>query len=362
MIRREGSTQMRRKALGFFSTVLSLLLCSSVGAQAVQAVRSLNLNQTERRQVIERLSVNVTARLAAYQGLVGRMRAMSVEDRSRTGADTVTDLVAEAVSGGRATLEEADDLGRFLVRYKTFTTLDSAARASIARTTFSLSGQVATLSAPPALANIPEVAFVIGGAMVVAKDRPGIGVVEVSTNLLGAAAGSAFDAIGSNALKEYFQDNLTIGTGFPIGGTHRLTATLGVGLGTLRIGNFGVWPAISVQQFDSSDARVPRALVAANPGQQNWSSPMISLAVAPWGLVRLQERISRGRLQPIFTVGVRIPYYYPDDPFAAVAALFTGQRVAYQKSSSPAFEVGVFFPLLKGARLPPLSNGAQPQE
>ncbi len=203
-----------------------------------------------------------------------------------------------------------------------------------------------SLAAPTPLFKVPDVVFVIGTTMTIGQGKA-VGQAEFSTNLLGAAAGTAFDAMGSDALKEYFQDNLAVGTAFPFGGRHKLTAALGVGLGGLKLGRFAIWPAINIEQVDSGDARVPSAIRAGSSSSANWSSPIISIAVSPWDLSNIAGRVQAGRLTPVFTAAVRLPYYYPNDPFSAVAALFSDKRGDYQKSGKLQFQVGVFFPLQK---------------
>jgi hypothetical protein len=211
--------------------------------------------------------------------------------------------------------------------------------------------EVGILAAPPALFKAPDVVFVVGSTVTLGQGST-VAQAEISTNLLGAAAGTAFDAIGSTPLKEYFQDNLAVGTAFPYGGQHKLTAALGVGLGGLRIGSFAVWPAINIEQVDSGDTRVPASVKAGSPSSANWSSPILSVAVSPWDLTKIAERVKAGRLSPVFTLGVILPYYYPNDPFSTVAALFSDKRGSFQKSGKVRFQVGVFFPLQKVKQVP----------
>jgi hypothetical protein len=69
-------------------------------------------------------------------------------------------------------------------------------------------------------------------------------------------------------------------------------------------------------------------------------------------LTKIAERVKAGRLSPVFTLGVILPYYYPNDPFSTVAALFSDKRGSFQKSGKVRFQVGVFFPLQKVKQVP----------
>lgn len=163
----------------------------------------------------------------------------------------------------------------------------------------------------------------------------------VATNLLGAAAGSIFDALGSNSLKDYFSKNVAAGTSIPSGSRNTLTAQVGLGLGKRDIWKITLWPAINFEQTDTADSRTPLELRTRNPEQKVWSAPTFAIGIVPPTFRRpILDRIT---LIPI--IGVRVPHYYPGDPFSALAALFTSKRADFVRSGRLVYTVGVSMPL-----------------
>jgi len=325
------------------------VVVTRVDAQAIQAHRSLDVSQETLDSLVAARSKEVVARLALFDDLAGTINAFPAEATpDTTAARAFLPVIDRYRELARQVLAAADRPEEFFKLYGVLVEYDKTALTGLLRVNALRMRvqEVGILTAPPALFKVPDVVFVVGSTVTMGQGKV-VGQAEISTNLLGAAAGTAFDAMGSTPLKEYFEDNLAVGTAFPFGGQHKLTAALGVGLGGLRLGGFAVWPAINIEQVDSGDARVPASVKAGSPTSANWSSPILSVAVSPWDLTKLAARVKAGKLSPVFTLGVILPYYYPNDPFSAVAALFSDKRGSFQKSGKVRFQVGVFFPLQK---------------
>lgn len=334
----KSTTIARRLALAG----LLLLGADQLSAQAIQATRSRGTSRDSLEALVRVYSTLVTNALAEYGVEVARLSQATGDDAPARQARALIPVAERARELARETLDAAEDPEQFLRRFRVL----RAYLAGLER-----SGQGAgfrgmdftTTAAPSELFKVPDVSFVIGTTLTAGKGTT-VGQAEVSTNLLGAAAGTAFEAMGSTEIKEYFEDNLAVGTAFPFGGEHKLAAVLGVGLGGLRVGRFSIWPAINIEQADSGDGRVPDAIRALGTSA-NWSSPLLSVAVSPWDLSAINEGVKKGAVMPVFTLAVRLPYYYPNDPFSAVAALFSDKRGDYQKKGKAQFQIGVYFPL-----------------
>lgn len=334
-------------------TLLLLTLGLDHGAgQAIQAVRSRGTSRDSLKGVVRGFADSVSMVLAQYGVTVARLsqaRGDNEEDRMSRALIPVAERARELA---RATLDAEHDPERFLRRLRVLRAylegLEQSGELRRIRDGSSAPG-FSIRAAPSELFKVPDVAFVIGATLMVGKGTT-VGQAEVSTNLLGAAAGAAFETMGATALKEYFEDNLAVGTAFPFGGEHKLAAVLGVGLGGLRVGRFSIWPAINIEQADSGDHRVPDAIRSLGTSA-NWSSPMLSVAVSPWDLSAINAGVKEGKVMPVFTLAVRLPYYYPNDPFSAVAALFSDKRGDYQKKGKAQFQVGVYFPLQRLKRI-----------
>lgn len=198
---------------------------------------------------------------------------------------------------------------------------------------------------------VPDVAFTAsyGRALQHGSD----GGVGVNTNALGAAAGAAFAALGSQALQDYFTNNLAVGAQIPAAGNGKISSALGLGLGGVSFGDFAFWPALGIQEFDSGDQTLSSVLTAQNAAQKNWSQLLFGVAVplSTHGLSGAIERICEGKLQPILSVGVSLPYYFPGDAYTALGAVFSARRSEYVHLSGTRVYFSVDVPLLRvGAR------------
>lgn len=193
----------------------------------------------------------------------------------------------------------------------------------------------------------PAVVFGVGWGLVVGADMKPVNTFAVSTNLLGAAAGSLLGAIGSQDAREYFSKNLAVGTAFPTRGPNRLTGFVQLGLGQIAFQGLTLWPVLGVEQRDAADQRVPRALAARKPDVDNWTAPSLDIGFVFWSPKEFQRRVTEGKPAPVLTVGIAFPYYFPGDPFESLAGLVTNRRGDYEKQGKVQFSVGVAYPLVR---------------
>ncbi|HEY2804220.1 MAG TPA: hypothetical protein VGI92_00020 [Gemmatimonadales bacterium] len=320
--------------------ILVIALCagsSGAAGQSIQAFRGLATSPDSIRVIVRSLAGSLTRRLAAVDDEASR-HANATEASRMQSLGTEREMVREALAA-------TNDPRHFLELYEHLLAFEDQAQSYRS----SNERSAAMLPPPPVVFKIPDVTFVIG----ISSSFGPRSTIEAgaSTNLLGDAIGTAFDAIGSAALKQYFQDNLAAGTSVPLRGGNRLLGMLSVGLGSLRISKWRIFPAIDIEEVDTLGGRVPAAIVAANPTAANWSSPGFSIALLP-GLDWYRDRLNAGLPIPLITAGVRFPYYYAGEPFTALGALFSNNRSGYQHSGSALFELGIYFPLESVQKLP----------
>jgi hypothetical protein len=222
------------------------------------------------------------------------------------------------IAAGRAVLDPSLDVDTFEERLRTYQRLKAALLAKYGPIRSTDDIRIASI--------IPQqfsdrVVFTIGYDHSWGTGFSSVSSFTVATNLLGATAGSIFDALGSKSLKDYFSRNVAAGTSIPSGSRNTLTAQIGLGLGKRDIWKVTLWPAINFEQTDTADTRTPLELRTRNPGQKVWSAPTFALGIVPPAL----KTPLLDRLTFIPIVGVRVPHYYPGDPFSALAALFTSK-------------------------------------
>ena len=352
------------------ATVLVLCFARPAHSQAVQAARGVA------RQGEERDAENRARAFAALKSqLVTLEVAFSTVSASRslltpkTAAESSTvaaqDLAAArltvAASRARAALEASGDPRLFrelLNDYNAYIreTNQATGRASpFATSQFGITAaasQVSTL--------VPDVAFTIGPELSFGGQT--VGTFGISTNLLGAAAGTAFDALGADKLKQYFQDNVAVATVLPTNGVKKITAQIGLGLGGLAFGSqvirvnetttktvprITVWPALQIDQHDTSDARVPSDLKTRFSDQKSWASPSIAIALVPWSEEEIEQRVKARKFVVIPTIGVRLPYFFPGESFDALAALFSKRRTDFERGGKTQVTIGLAVPFPK---------------
>lgn len=327
-------------------------LCSKpCWSQAVQAVRGAD------EEVIPdmRPAVNeITQRTAKYSLYLGILLAQDVLPELRR-------QLAEVLEAGRAALAAQADIAKFRREYDRFRTEEERLDGLASSTVFALENQPEDVrktfvalreiqSSPPIpqiSSLIPDVVFTAGVDYTMGASTNGLLGVALSTNLLGAAAGTVFKAIKSEGLQSYFTDNLSAGPAFPIHGDHKISAQVGLGLGGVDLGVTHIYPVLNLESTDSADIRVPRAVVQRVPGEANWTTPVVSLAIIPGSRDAFIKKVSAGKFAWVITASVRLPYFYPGDPFSGLAALFTDDREKYEKAGDAAFALGVAVPLLR---------------
>jgi hypothetical protein len=340
------------KLIAIGLTISVLLPIRSLPAQAIGAFRARASSAAEIARITDSLKVVLTRRLISYDLEVGRL------DSTARGGDPTAGILSE----GRALTREAlaaepGDPRTFLRRVAILSDFERQEWVNMTepqRAAFGLvlrGDSTDRALVPPVLFKIPAVNFVLGTSAVAGREWPG--PIEISTNLLGSAAGSAFEAIGAEPLKKYFESNLAVGTGFPTRGDGQLSGIVGVGFGQIRVGRVLLWPAVNLEQLDSADARLPNGLDALDPDAGSWTTPSISVAFAPWGLEHIQTRQANGLPTPIFTLGLALPYYYPGDTFTGLTALFSDRRGEYHRSGKARLVVGMYLPLQEVEALVP---------
>ena len=187
-------------------------------------------------------------------------------------------------------------------------------------------------------------AFTVGYNLTLGAAKASAGDVVIATTLLGSIAGAAFEAVGSTALKKYLEENLAAGTGIPSGAGTSLTGELSLSLGEIPfVKGIRLLPAINIQQTDTADVRTPRDLAKRYPSERHWSALIISAAIdLPEGWLSGDPK-KRAPFIPV--IGVRVPHYFPGDPFNALAALFSTKRNDFVRSGDATWRLGVEFPL-----------------
>lgn len=296
--------------------------------------------------------------LAVQQSLMKLRQRELVE--SAAGLPATQAAVARAYAAGQRVLQARGDRHLFEERLAEFLLAEEQALATLPqdvkspgidaerlRATSRLLSDAAS-TAPPISAIqtlVPDVSFTASyGTAVTRGARGGIGV---NSNLLGAAAGAAFDALGSKTLQDYFTNNLGVGAQIPASGNGKVSAAVGLGLGAVTLGSYGFWPALGIQEFDSGDQNLSAVLTAQNPSQKTWSQLVFGVGVPLFGVPKAIKLICEGKLAPVLSIGVSLPYYYPGDAYTALGAVFTSRRVDYIHVSGTRFLIAVDVPLLK---------------
>jgi hypothetical protein len=331
--------------------MLFLMSSSGILAQGLQTVRGVGETAVQRQ---------VDLLYVAVQQCLTKLRQQVLLEAA-AGLPVTRAAVARAFAAGQRVLQAREDrrlfeerLGEFLLAEEqalgtlplNISSMD-ATEAERVRTTARLLGEAAS-TAPPISAIqtlVPDVSFTASyGTAVTRAAHGGIGV---NSNLHGAAAGAAFDALGSKTLQDYFTNNLGVGAQIPTSGNGKLSSAIGLGLGGVTLGKYGFWPALGLQEFDSRDQTLSTVLTTQNPEQKTWSQLTFGVGVPLYGLSGAIERICQGRLAPVLSVGVSLPYFYPGDAYTALGAVFTSRRNDYVHVSGTRFLVAVDVPLLK---------------
>lgn len=330
------------------AVTLQLLVWSSgdARAQAVQAARGTTADRvaetTSRGRAFVRRVLDEATNAAAIATAEDQAVGAALERVASTARRVLT-------ASGEVLPAEYGEFARAVDRACAVTARDArfaAFRAVADCTTVPEGGIVESTAQVPAIFNrVRDVVFTIGYEGAFARgDQPSYDGVSLGTNLLGAAVGTGFDALGAESLKSYFMNSLSAGVTIPSGSDTRMSGALGVGLGGIDFRGISFWPTLSFEQLDTADARVPAELVASAPEESRWSQATIGVAIA---YPKLVERVSKGQLGLILTLGLRLPHYYPGDTFGAVGAIFSSKRTDFRREGRSQFTVGVAIPLLK---------------
>jgi hypothetical protein len=319
-----------------------------LGAQSAQAARGAAVSEEEEQRYADEIKfIRETITLLAGEAI--RLEA-SADPSVRGRLPEVRTALTDAISAGADALAAASDPTRFPKLAVEF-------RDRVAKLAFDLPGRATLIhsvqlrmaaGAPPHIFTaVPDVVFTIGLSATAGPSKERYGSTDLETNLIGAAAGVVFDALGEKKLAEYLKNNFAAGAGFPVNksrGKRTLTNHAAIGLGEAKLGSMRVWPALGTEQTDTSDRRIPESVVTSDVAQKSWSAPTLAVsALSEQWLIDIRA----GKLRPIFTLGIRFPQYYPGDPYQAIAALFSSSREKYRRAGGYRFTAAVAVPLLK---------------
>jgi hypothetical protein len=339
-----------RKRFGPVITALAAVLVAPIrlSAQSAQAARGAAISEEELQHYAEEIAfIRQMIDLLSVEGV--RLNA-TAEPALRARLPEVETALTNAISTGTAALAATGDATQFQKLAAEFRekvsklAIDLPGRAAL---TLGLSARAAASSPPHIFTAVPDVVFTIGLGVTGGPSAERYGSTDLETNLIGAAAGVVFDAIGEKKLAEYLKNNFAAGAGFPLNkstGKRTLTNHAAIGLGEAKLGTIRVWPALSTEQTDTSDRRIPQDVVSSDQTQKSWATPTfaVSLMREAW-----LTDIRAGKLRPIITVGIRFPQYYPGDPYQAIAALFSSSREKFRRAGGYRFSAAISVPLLK---------------
>lgn len=206
---------------------------------------------------------------------------------------------------------------------------------------------LATGNPPAAHTLVDRVAFSVGYFMNAADGRHPAHDAAVSTNLLGAALGTAFGALGNPQLSGYLERNVVMGAGLSIADENKISGAFGLGLGGVQVRSWSLWPVLNIEQVDTTDGRVPADVRQLRPTEGTWSNVALSVGIVPYSQKTFTDRVAAGRAAPVLVVGLSLPVYYPGDPAATLAAMFTDNRRRFERSGKLGLLMGVSIPLLR---------------
>jgi len=335
------------------------LCSSSASSQAIQAIQNTDL-----RVATASPAMSATQRQAIGLALQEYRQALGVAGTGLTGteADART-LLETLIRRGDEVLAAipGDPQRDALTRYRTAEAafFSSAGQRSVpAFSGLPRVSSVQGLPVPGTATLVPDIVFSVGPEFYSGATNS-LTTIGISSNLLGAAGGAVFDALGSATLKDYFSKNVSVGTAFPTNGDNKkLSAQLGLGLGGINLRAITIWPVLNFEQTDREDGRVPTSIKEGAPDEKNWTSPIFSVAIVPFATKALEDRLRAGKLVPIPVLGVRLPYYYPGDVFTALGAVFTSKRADYVSSGKAQFIIAVSLPLLRIQPSQPKGGGS----
>jgi len=191
----------------------------------------------------------------------------------------------------------------------------------------SLGVKTASGSTPPfAFTLSPKTVFALGTSFssVGLKGQ----TYEVSTNLIGTAVAAVSGSLGAgDDLKNFVAKNLAVGIAFPSKSAGSVQTSFSLGLGSAELGGATLWPVLAMQQLDSTSTQIPAEIRASDTTQTTWSAPYIGIGFTMLSRETTTERLKAGKLVPIFSLGVQLPYYFAGSSAAAFGGVFsTGEK------------------------------------
>lgn len=340
---------MKSKYLSLTAILTLLLLLDSVSSlsQSVQAIRGISSGKpTERETEVKRREdekLLVAQKLGYFNAIVNDTAFTRIKPNILVTIKEANEVIGTAIPDNFEAFDK--ELNEYNIAegiLRSTALIAPIIELNIPEPAAEIAGQ----PVPGSSILVPDIVFSIGPEINTFSNRS-VWSFGISSNLLGAVVGSAFDALGSTALKNYFTDNISIGTAIPFGQLGNLTSQLGLGLGGINIRKIMLWPVLHIEQLNANDVRLPTGLNIINPDAKNWSSPLFSIAILPFSKEKVQDRLQQGKLVPIPVFGLRLPFYYPGSHFSSLGALFTDDRANYERRGGVQFLFGITFPLLK---------------
>jgi hypothetical protein len=172
--------------------------------------------------------------------------------------------------------------------------------------------------------------------------------IDVATNLLGTTLGAAVGAVGGgDVLKAYIENNFAFGLSLPPKASSALSNGYSIGLGSVTIKKRTFWPVLAFQQLDTMATRAPASVTMTEPTRATWTAPAIGIGFTWISKDEITSRLNNGKLVPILSVAIYLPYYFPGAPTAGFGALFSGGTDKFVGAGKPALNIGLSLPLMR---------------
>lgn len=338
--------QFRPQALAI-ATIACLLVMGAPGPAMAQMTQALRGAATPNEEAVKRAIEEIVATVSHEKAFMEHQ----LHDSNPTLSPAATKALLKAIVEADLLLAAEDDIGRFQRRFVHYTIARDALTSytTIRISSVSPSYVAATnelLSNPQIGLLVKEVVFTLGGEISMGDDVPPVQALQLDTNLLGAAAGNLIGGLGSKDLKEFLTNNIGGTVSFPTANSNKLGGQISVGLGGISFRNFTIWPTLGMEQLSGEDDRIPES-IREGLTEENSSAPEISIGIIAMTIAEFQKKLKAGGLVPVFSLSVRLPFYYPGDSYSALGALFTNDRSKFDKAGKVQFQFGVSFPIRK---------------
>jgi len=324
-----------------FGIILALFACGGAEAQVVQLVRSLET--PEARVTLGQKKETLRQAVDFWTNRIGGNR----DSLYHAGAAGLKELVAEATAALIADDEAIFDLkiNSLLARERRML----SETPGLLRSGETLADRLAVTMAlvdPIAHVLVPDVVFGLGAGWQIRESKDAK-ELAIGTNLLGAGVGTVLGAIGSDKLKQYMLDNMVTGFAVPRGPGFRMSGHLSLGLGHVKFSkDHFAWATLNLEQMQRADARIPSEAVQADTAARSWTVPTLSVGFSLCGLEKLRKRIADGDPTLLFTVGISVPHFYPDNALKTLVALFTDDRKNFVRAGQVRVSLAAYVPLM----------------